>query len=177
MDELSSTTGIVALAACGVAVVALAVAIAAVVKLRRVRADQRAVLGPGNEPRDLVGHVADLDEQFRALHAYVGEAATRLDGRLSVVESRLDGAIAYRGLVRFDAFHEPSGRQSCSLALLDATRSGVVLTNIARRDQARLYVKRVVEGRGEFELAPEEEEAIRIALEGGQVDDEVRDGR
>jgi Protein of unknown function (DUF4446) len=42
-----------------------------------------------------------------------------------------------------------------------------VLTAILHRDQARLYAKQVHSGRGELELSPEEDEAIKIALEGG----------
>jgi len=83
-----------------------------------------------------------------------------------VAERRLDGAIAYRALVRYDAYNEMSGHQSTSLALLDAERNGVVLSCIAHRDSARLYSKVVREGRGEHELSPEEDEAIRLALEG-----------
>ena len=59
-----------------------------------------------------------------------------------------------------------SGRQSTSIALLDSKRSGVVLSSIHHRDTARLYAKQVHEGRGELELSPEENEAIRIALQG-----------
>jgi hypothetical protein len=43
----------------------------------------------------------------------------------------------------------------------------VVLSCIAHRDTARLYCKVVHEGRGEHELSPEEDEAIRLALAGG----------
>ena len=41
-----------------------------------------------------------------------------------------------------------SGRQSTSIALLDARGSGIVLSSIHHRDQARLYAKQVVGGRG-----------------------------
>jgi hypothetical protein len=60
-----------------------------------------------------------------------------------------------------------SGRQSSSLALLDSRRSGVVLSSILHRDQARIYVKRVNEGEPELELSPEEQEAVSVALAGG----------
>jgi hypothetical protein len=53
-----------------------------------------------------------------------------------------------------------------SIALLDSTRSGLVLTAILHRDQARLYAKQVHAGRGELELSPEEDEAIKLALQG-----------
>ena len=72
---------------------------------------------------------------------------------------------AYRALIRYDAYGEMSGRQSTSIALLDANRSGLVLSSIHHRDQARLYAKEVREGKPELELSPEEDEAIRRALE------------
>jgi hypothetical protein len=53
-----------------------------------------------------------------------------------------------------------------SIALLDATRSGIVLSSIHHRDQARLYAKQVHDGRSELELSPEEAEAVRLALAG-----------
>jgi hypothetical protein len=168
VDDLTSTTGIVALAAVALALIALGIAIAASLRLRRMRADQRAVLGGGE--RDLVAHAADLERSFEGLSAYVEDAARRLDARLATAETRLDGAVAYRGLVRYDAYNEMSGQQSTTIALLDATRSGIVLSSIHHRDQARLYAKQVRDGRGELELSPEEEEAVRIALTSGRAD-------
>jgi hypothetical protein len=67
--------------------------------------------------------------------------------------------------VRFDAYNEMSGRQSSSIALLDTTGSGIVVTSIHHRDQARVYAKQVRDGRSEIELAPEEQEAVKIALD------------
>ena len=132
-------------------------------KLRRLRAAQRMILGAGEQ--DIVAHAASLQEQFEALSDYVQDAAERLDGRMTTAERRIDHAVAYRALIRYDAYGEMSGRQSTSIALLDANRSGVVLSSIHHRDQARLYAKEVVEGKPELELSPEEDEAIRRALE------------
>lgn len=165
MDELSSTTGVVALAAAALAFVVLAWAIVVTVQLRRMRAAQNAVLGELGA-RDLVQHAADLDEAFRALRDHVDVVHVAIDDRLAEAETRLDHAIAYSALVRFDAYNEMSGRQSTSIALLDSSRSGVVITSIHHRDQARVYAKQVRDGKGELELAPEEEEAVRAALSG-----------
>ena len=165
MHELSTTTGIVALAAGGVAVIALLSVVVLALRLSRVRASQRVVFGERN-PRDLVAHAAGLDREFRSLHGYVEDLAAGLQARLADVEERLDGAIAYHGLVRYDAYNEMSGRQSTSIALLDAHGSGVVVSSIHHRDQARLYAKQVIEGQGQLELSPEEQEAIRVALAG-----------
>ena len=60
-----------------------------------------------------------------------------------------------------------SGRQSTSIALLDHRRSGVVLSSIHHREQARLYAKQVRDGEAELELSPEEAEAVQRALGGG----------
>ncbi len=166
MDDLTTTTGLVALGGVALALVALIVSTVLSVRLRRLRAAQRVVLGAHGE-RDLVTHGAELTEAFEALRDWVEEVGTRLDARLAAAEGRLDGTIAYRGLVRYDAYNEMSGRQSTSIALLDASRSGVVLSSIHHRDQARLYAKQVHDGQPELELSPEEAEAVRLALDGG----------
>ena len=161
----SSTAGIVAIAACAVAAIALVIAVRLLMVVRRLRAAQRAVLGERGE-RDLVAHAEHLEDAFRSLHGYVEDVSARLDARLGTAEERLDGAIAYHGLVRYDAYNEMSGRQSTSIALLDARRSGVVLSSIHHREQARLYAKTITEGEGELQLSPEEAEAVRQALAG-----------
>ena len=163
MHDLTSTAGIVAVAAGAVATVSLIVAIVLALRLSRVRSEQRAVLG--DRRRDLVSHAAALQAQFEALHAYVEDVAARLDARMRTAETRLDGAVAHTSLVRYDAYGEMSGRQSISIALLDERRTGVVLSAIHHRDQARVYAKRVDEGRGELELSPEEDEAVHAAME------------
>jgi hypothetical protein len=164
VHDLTSTAGIVAMAAAVVAVVAFALSTWLALRLRRVRSDQRAVLG--DRDRDLVSHAAALQSGFEALNEYVQDVAARLDARMGVAEQRLDGTIAHLALLRYDAYGEMSGRQSMSIALLDATHSGLVLSSIHHREQARLYAKQVRGGRAELELSPEETEAIRLALSG-----------
>ena len=165
MDELTDPAGLAALAAGAVAVIALALSAVLALRVRRLRAGQKVVLG-GSGSDDLVSHAAGLQEAFVQLNDRVEEVAARLEQRVSEAERRLDGAIAYRALVRYDAYGELSGHQSTSLALLDAARNGVVLSSIAHRDTARMYCKQVVDGRGEHLLSPEEDEAIRRALAG-----------
>ena len=102
-------------------------------------------------------HAAELERAFSSLHDYVEDVAARLDGRLGEAEHRLDGAIAYRGLVRYDAYNEMSGRQSTSIALLDASRSGVVLQlDPPPRPGAGCTPSRSSRASGELELSPEE---------------------
>jgi len=153
----------VAMAAGAAALLALLFCAILGIKLRRLRAAQRTILG--DHEQDLVAHAASLQRQFEALYDYVQEASERMDDRMARAERRIDQSVAYRALIRYDAYGEMSGRQSTSIALLDANRSGLVLSSIHHRDQARLYAKEVREGKPELELSPEEDEAIRRALE------------
>lgn len=164
MDDLSSTQGVVALAGAGLAVLALLFCIVLGVKLRRLRAGQRMVMGDSST--DLVGHAAGLQEAFVQLRDWFEETAAGLEERVGAAERRMDGCVAHTSLVRYDAMNELSGQQSSTLALLDARRTGVVLSSILHRDQARFYVKQVREGAAELELSPEEQQAVDEASAG-----------
>jgi hypothetical protein len=163
MSSLASVQGIAALVGAGGAAVALIACGVLGVELRRLRAAHRAVVGEHGD-RDLVEYCVELEQAFGALRSYVEEVAQTLDGRLGDAEIRLQGGIAHRALVRYDAYNEMSGRQSLSIALLDDTRSGIVLSSIHHRDQARIYAKQVRDGESELELSPEEHDAVRLAL-------------
>jgi len=166
VDGLSGTTGIVALAGLGLALVAFVCAVLALVRQRRLAAAQRVVLGAHGE-RDLAAHAAELQAGYAALHDYVEDVAQRLEDRLQANERGLHGAFTLRGLVRYDAYDELSGHQSTTIALLDGTRSGIVLSSIHHRDQARLYVRRLDRGTCDVPLSPEEEQAIELAVSSG----------
>jgi hypothetical protein len=164
--SITDAHGIIAIAAAGVALLALVGCLALALSLRRLRRAQRLVLGEHDE-QDLVAHAARMQEAFEVLREYVDEAAARLEGRVVSVESALRGTLTHRALVRYDAYNELSGHQSMSIALLDEEQSGIVLSCIHHREQARVYGKQVHGGRGELELSPEEAEAVRLALAGG----------
>jgi hypothetical protein len=163
--ELREPALVVAVAALAVALVSLITTALLAMRLKRVRTAQLVVLGETTR-EDLVAHAAGLDRAFHELRDRVEGVGERLDTRMSAVEGRLDGAVAHRALVRYDAYGELAGKQSMSLALLDSHRNGVVISSIAHRDTARMYCKPVFDGAGEQPLSPEEQEAIRLALDG-----------
>ena len=164
MDDLNSTQGIVALAAAGLGLVAFVWVVVLSLKLRRVRAAQRTILS--GEETDLAAHAASLQEAFVQLRDWVEEVASGLEGRVSGAEHRMDGCISHTSVVRYDAMNELSGQQSSTVALLDERQTGVVISSILHRDQARLYVKRVQDGNPEYELSPEEQQAVEAAMAG-----------
>ena len=156
------------MAAAAVAVLALLLAIVLLFKLRRVRTAQKAVLGTSGQ-RDLVTHAENIEIGFAQLQGLVEETFRRVEERLEGDERRIERGISRTAVIRYDAYGEMSGRQSSSMALLDENGTGVVLSSILHRDQARLYVKGVRDGRSELELSPEEDEAIRTAMGAGVV--------
>ncbi len=160
--QLASPLGIVALAGCALAGAALVLAAATAWRVRALRRDQRVLLGD-RDAQDLVHHVVELEAAFRTLDAGLTGRADALTARLADAERGLERTFSRLGVVRYDAYDELAGRQSTTIALLDTTRSGVVLSSLHHRDQVRLYAKQVHEGRGEHQLSPEEEEAVRLA--------------
>jgi hypothetical protein len=167
-DELTSTEGVLALGAGALALLALILLALLARRVRRLQAAQKSVLGENGE-RDLVQHAHALQEGFDALRAHVERTFAALDERLGNGERRLEGCLSRSAVIRYDAYGEMSGRQSSSMALLDDNGSGVVMTSIMHREQARTYVKGVRDGQPEIELSPEEEEAVQTALDRGKA--------
>jgi uncharacterized protein DUF4446 len=148
----------VAIAAGAVAAIALVLALALWIRVRRVRASQAVLLGSGSA--DLLDFAVSLQGRIDDLHRSVDEVATGL----SRVDRRVDGAVTNTAVVRYDAYEGTGGRQSASVALLDATRTGTVVTAIQGRDYARIYVKDLDRGRSSVALSPEEQEAVDRAM-------------
>ena len=160
MDWSSSAAGWIAVASCGVAVVAAVLAALAWRALRAVRRNQLVLLGGGKA--DLVDFAVSLQGRIDDLHAAVDEIAAGL----ARVDRRVDGAISRGAIVRYDAYEGTGGHQSGTVALLDSGRSGVVITAIQGRDYARIYLKELDRGRSSIALSPEELEAVERAMAG-----------
>ena len=153
-----TAAGWIAIGAVIVAVVALVLAVVAWRTLGRVRRAQSVVIGSGRD--DLVDFAVTLQTRIDDLHRAVDEVAAGI----ARVDRRVDGALSRTALVRFDAFDDLGGQQSASVALLDASRTGVVVTAIQGRDHARIYVKELERGRAPVALSPEEQQAVERAM-------------
>jgi len=148
----------VAMAACAGAVLALALVVFVWRRVSRIQASQAVVLG--SERRDLLDFAVSLQGRIDDLYRAVDEVAAGL----SRVDRRVDGSVTNTAVVRYDAYEGTGGQQSASLALLDATRTGTVVTAIQGRDYARVYVKDLDRGRSSVALSPEEQEAVDRAM-------------
>jgi hypothetical protein len=148
----------IAIAAAAIAVVAIAVTVLLWLKLRRVRTAQNVLLGGGKA--DLVDFAVSLQGRIDDLNGAVDEVAAGLVR----VDRRVDETASKISIVRYDAYEGAGGHQSASLAILDAGRSGVIVTAIQGRDYARIYMKELERGRASIALSPEEEEAVERAM-------------
>ena len=157
--------GILAIAAAALAVVALLVCLVLARRIRRIRSSQQLIGGEDGE-RTLTEHAGELERRLADLGSGVAASLEGLRERDSELDQRLRGAITQFAVVRYDAMGEMTGRQSSSIALLDSRGTGVVLSSILHREQARLYVKPITGGSSEFDLSPEEREAFESAMVG-----------
>jgi|ERR671925_1726483 HAMP domain-containing protein len=151
----------IAIGAAVVAAVALALGAYLLRQIKRLRSGQEVLLGGGTG--DLVDFAVSLQGRIDDLHRAVDEVAAGL----ARVDRRVDSSLSNTSIVRYDAYEGAGGRQSATIALLDAARSGVVVSAIQGRDYARIYVKDLDRGRPSVALSPEELEAVERAMAGG----------
>ena len=154
MDFSTETLSRLVLIAIGLGVLALAL----------------SALGPGRRRKH--GPI-EVDDVLHEILEGQSNRIARLEGAVKSLattdrrhEERIEGAVRHVGLVRYDAFEDVGGRLSFSCALLDDHGSGVVMTSINGRADTRVYAKPVTEGRSQYNLSLEEEEAIQQALSG-----------
>jgi hypothetical protein len=159
MHLSSSVAGWIALGAAAAAAVALLVVFVHYLTLRRVRKAQLVLLAGGGKD-DLVDFAVSLQGRIDDLHRAVDE----MRAALGKIDRRVDDTVSKTAIVRYDAYENSGGHQSASVAMLDSSRTGVVLSAIQGRDYARIYVKELDQGRASVALSPEELEAVERAM-------------
>jgi hypothetical protein len=148
----------VAIAASAVAGLTFVLAVSLWRRVSRLQSAQSVVLASGH--KDLLDFAVSLQARIDDLHRAVDEVAAGL----SRVDRRVDGSVTNTAVVRYDAYEGTGGQQSASMALLDSTRTGTVVTAIQGRDYARIYVKDLDRGRSSVALSPEEQQAVERAM-------------
>ncbi|HST25014.1 MAG TPA: DUF4446 family protein [Gaiellaceae bacterium] len=160
MSFSSSTAGWIAVGAAAGAVVVALLVLLVWIDSRRGRAQRETLLGESGSRRDLVDFAITLQGRVDDLHRAVDEIAAAV----ARVDRRMDATIARTAIVRYDAYEQAGGRQSASVALLDANRTGIVISAIQGRDYARVYVKELDQGKASAALSPEEQQAVERAM-------------
>jgi hypothetical protein len=141
--------------------VALVVAIAVFMSLATMRRKMLMIQGRGRE-EDILQAVAGQIEEVRALRGEVRQIVAELQ-RLG---EAFRGSLQRFAVYRYDAFEDMGGQLSFSAAILNDHGDGLVISCINGRQEARTYAKPVAHASSAYNLSPEEQEAIRLALAG-----------
>jgi hypothetical protein len=152
---------VIAIVALVVAVLALAWALALAQRVRRLTA-LRGELGRMASAGDFAGIAQAVQIRLDALDAT--DAQLRADDE--ALGKLIGRAIRHLGIVRFDALPGDVGENSFSVALMDDSATGFVLTSMYGRGAYRLYAKPVADGLAELVLTEEEIRACVRALHG-----------
>src|SRR4051812_48086839 len=142
-----------------VAMVALFIAIGVFLSLASVRRRLVVALGRGRQ-QDILEAVSSQIEEVRGLRTDMRQLTTELQ-RLGEV---FRGALQRFAVYRYDAFEDMGGQLSFSAAILNDHGDGLVISCINGRQEARTYAKPVSRATSPYNLSPEEQEAIRLAL-------------
>lgn len=166
MDQLLRTDVAlwVVLVAAAPGLVGLVVALVALGRVRAARRDHQVLMPDGTNSGSLVAGQAAMRRALERLHDGLDAArgeTTRVSNR---ADEALRTAVRYQGLVRFDAYGDVSGNQSWSLALLDADRTGTIITQLNGRQDTRTYAIGLRAGVPDRELSDEERAAVTNAM-------------
>lgn len=106
----------------------------------------------------------DLITENLSIMEEASSVAKEVAAKMEQLESDMARAIQNVGMVRYRAFKDMGPELSFSLALLDANKDGVILTNIFGGSNCSVYSKPVKDGKSDFLLSLEEKEALEIAM-------------
>jgi hypothetical protein len=115
----------------------------------------------GADKKRLDEILGDLRVELKSEQA----ARSVLERDLKAVRGALPGHLQKLGFERFNPFRSTGGNQSFTLAVLDGSNNGVILTSLHGREQTRLYAKPVRAGKTDSTLLAEEKQALSGAQE------------
>lgn len=148
-------------AALGLSALSFVVAMSAHRKMAAMRRSM-ALLQGNTKGKTVLEAVAEYGNDVKLFE----EALNKLLARQDELAATLSTTVRNVAIVRYDAFEDQGGRLSFSAALVDDYGSGMVLSAISGRTEARAYAKTVEEGESDMGLSPEEQKAIAEAMSG-----------
>lgn len=127
-------------------------------KLRKNYATFMTKLGKGDNINEMLkGYVEKVDE-IKSENKEIIEYYQKLDTKSNDYLKKI-------GLVRYNAYKDTGSNLSFALAVLDNHNDGFVLNGIYARDNSNIYAKPIKNGKSEYVLSKEEEEAINKATQ------------
>ena len=167
MEKIISTIGIntcILILACltVILLIGFIIAIAKISKMNKKYKNFMQKVGNGkNIEEDLENYMYRVER--------VEKQNAEIENFVKTLDKDLEKCIQKVGIVRYNAFKDTGSDLSFALALLDENNDGVVLNGIYSREISNIYAKPVENGKWNYTVSEEEQEAIKKAIGQEQV--------
>jgi hypothetical protein len=112
--------------------------------------------------------VTNLEEMLIEIRQQLGDQQIKL-AEQDKVHEKLEKALSEsKGKVavhRYNAFSENGSDLSFSLAIINDSQDGIVLSGLHSREDTYVYAKPLEKGNSPYPLTPEEKKAVTLALQ------------
>lgn len=109
----------------------------------------------------------NLEELVTSYLDKIDEVKATSDGVKALyedIDNRVKGCVQKTSIVRYKAFEDVGSDLSFSIALLNDTNDGVILTGIYGRNESTTYAKPVDKGISRYDLSEEEKHVLNDAI-------------
>lgn len=110
------------------------------------------------------GDVYELLNSYLVKVKRVEQNNDRVKKNLEDLVSIFKNSFQKMGIIRYNPLNDVGGNLSFTIALLDHSDNGIVITSIHNREGDRIYAKPIRGGKSEHNLSNEEEEALDKAI-------------
>jgi len=117
------------------------------------------------------GKIKSFKEIFLAQkdkHEDLEEKIKEAFSKIKDLENTSEITIQKVGVVRFNPFDNIGGNQSFVIALLDGKNNGFLISSLFVEDGNRVYAKTIKQGKSDYALSKDEDEAIKKAINYGR---------
>lgn len=113
----------------------------------------------GKKAKDLEETISILEEDILKLK----RSKETTEQELEDIKKKLKKSIRGLGIIRFNPFKDQGSNQSFAISMLDEESNGVVLSSLYSRERMSIFAKPIKNGRSDYELTEEEENAVKKA--------------
>ena len=121
-----------------------------------------------NEFMQKLGTGKDISED---LNSYMDriialeQALSETHSYCTQLERKMKNCMQKVGIIRYNAYNDAGNDLSFAVALLDEKNNGVVFNGIYSREMSNIYAKPITDGKCEYNLTKEENEALNKAMD------------
>lgn len=108
----------------------------------------------GEDLNNYMERIIELEQALSETHSYCKQ-----------LENKMKDCIQKIGVVRYNAYNDAGNDLSFAVALLDEKNNGIVFNGIYSREMSNIYAKPIIDGKCEYNITKEENEALNKAIE------------